>query len=153
MRIFLLFEKSNPLFISIGKKLNENQGCFLRFKICVLYSGACHQHIWRMQNEIYLSEVLTEMAKLDQHKNPIPFSISVRTYNQQNKSGGKLVTYENAMLMQPPKVKGAVRLSQNIDFKNPNHFANRTRNLKTNQGIKKIHILFITKFNGREVVL
>lgn len=105
-----------------------------------------------MQNEMLLSDVLKEMRRLDEQKNPIPFDITIRTYNSQNKSGGRLVTYENAVLMQPPKKPGLIRLSQKTDFKNPNHFANRTRNLKTNEGIKKIHILFIIKFNGVDVV-
>lgn len=105
-----------------------------------------------MQNEMLLSDVLKEMRRLDENKNPIPFDITIRTYNSQNKSGGRLVTYENAVLMQPPKKPGLIRLSQKTDFKNPNHFANRTRNLKTNEGIKKIHILFIIKFNRVDVV-
>ena len=106
-----------------------------------------------MQNQIFLKEVLKEMKKLDSKKNPIPFSISFRTYNQQNKSGGRLVSYDNATLMQAPPEPGAMRLSQNIDFKNPNHWENHTRNIKTNFGIKKINIFFITKFNGLEVVI
>ena len=106
-----------------------------------------------MQKSILLSQVLNEMRKLDERKNPIPFTISIRTFNTQNKSGGRFVTYENATLMQPPKTAGVVRLSQDIDFKNPNHWKNRTRNIKTNEGIKKIHILFIIKFNGLDVIL
>lgn len=106
-----------------------------------------------MQNQIFLSAVLKEMVKLDDKKNPVPFSISFRTYNQQNKAGGKLVSYDNAILMQAPKTPGKIRLSQNIDFRNPNHWENHTRNIKTNSGIKKIHIFFITKFNGFNVVL
>ncbi|WP_313360106.1 hypothetical protein [Empedobacter sp.] len=106
-----------------------------------------------MQKSILLSQVLSEMRKLDERKNPIPFTVSIRTFNKQNKSGGRFVTYENATLMQPPKTAGAVRLSQDIDFKNPNHWKNRTRNIKTNEGIKKIHILFIIKFNGLDVIL
>jgi len=105
-----------------------------------------------MQKAIFLSQVLTEMKKLDANKNPISFSISVRTYNNQNKSGGKLITFENAVLMQAPKTPGKIRLSQARAFKNPNHFDNRTRNVKTDQGIKKINILFIIKFNGADVV-
>ena len=105
-----------------------------------------------MQNEKYLSEVLKEMKQLDDKKNPIPFTITIRTFNNQNKNGGKLITYENAVLMQPPKIPGKVRLSQNRTFKNPNHFANRTRNIKTNLGIKKINILFIIQFNGFKVI-
>ena len=106
-----------------------------------------------MQNQIFLKEVLKEMKKLDSKKNPIPFSISFRTYNQQNKSGGRLISYDNATLMQAPPEPGAMRLSQNIDFKNPNHWENHTRNINTNFGIKKIHIFFITKFNGLDVVI
>jgi hypothetical protein len=106
-----------------------------------------------VKNQMFLSAVLTEMKNLDVQKNPVPFSISFRTYNRQNKSGGRLISYENATLMQPPKTTGKIRLSQNIDFKNPNHWENHTRNLKTNEGIKKINIFFITKFNGCEVVL
>ena len=106
-----------------------------------------------MQNQIFLKEVLKEMKKLDSKKNPIPFSISFRTYNQQNKSGGRLVSYDNATLMQAPPEPGAMRLSQNIYFKNPNHWENHTRNIKTNFGIKKINIFFITKFNGLDVLI
>ncbi|MDR2205760.1 MAG: hypothetical protein LBE36_06370 [Flavobacteriaceae bacterium] len=102
---------------------------------------------------MFLSEVIKEMRKLDDKKNPIPFDITIRTYNQQNKSGGRLVSYENATLMQAPKNTGKIRLSQNIDFKNPNHWENHTRNLKTNAGIKKINIFFIIKYNGCDVVL
>lgn len=120
---------------------------------CVLYSERCQLHIRTMQKTMFLREVLMEMKKLDENKNPVPFTITVRTYNQQNKVGGRLVTWDNATLMQAPKTPGKVRLSQKIDFKNPNHFKNRTRNLMTNQGKKKINILFITRFNGYEVIL
>ncbi len=126
---------------------------FFEKKICVLYSEQCQIHIRSMQKTMFLREVLQEMKKLDHSKNPVPFSITVRTYNQQNKVGGRLVTWNNATLMQAPKTKGKIRLSQKIEFKNPNHFINRTRNLKTSEGIKKIHILFITKFNGYDVIL
>jgi hypothetical protein len=40
-------------------------------------------------------------------------------------------------LIQAPKTPGKIRLSQDREFKNPNHFENRTRNLKTAEGIKK----------------
>ena len=55
--------------------------------------------------------------------------------------------------MQAPPEPGAVRLTQNVDFKNPNHWENHTRNIKTNFGIKKINIFFITKFNGLDVLI
>lgn len=100
---------------------------------------------------MFLSEVLTEMKKMD-GKIPIPFSLVARTYNKQNKMGGKMKPYYDATLMRAPKMKGEIRLSQNIDFKNPNHFKNRTRNISTEDGERKINILFIIEFNGYKVV-
>ena len=100
-----------------------------------------------------LSVVLKEMKKLDTHKNPVPFSIVFRTYNRQNKYGGKLMSEQCATLMQAPKTPGKIRLSQKTEFKNPRHFANRTRNIKTSEGIKKVHLFFIIKFNGYQVIL
>lgn len=119
----------------------------------VLYSALLLLHFWRVENTMPLSEVLTEMKKLDSNKNPVPFSIVFRTYNRQNKYGGKLVSEQNATLLQAPKTPGKIRLSQNTAFKNPNHFANRTRNIKTSEGIKKVNIFFIIEFNGYQVIL
>jgi len=105
-----------------------------------------------MQKTIFLREVLSEMKKLDDGKNPIPFSISVRTFSRQDLSGGKLTHYDFATLLQPPKNKGKLRLADSTNFKNANHFSNRTRNIKTENGIQKINILFITHFNGLPVI-
>ena len=86
------------------------------------------------------------MRKLDESKKPMPFSITVRTYNKQNRFGGKLCTYHGATLMQQPRNK------RNFE-KNPNHWENKTRNIKLHNGtIKKICILFIIVFNGKEVI-
>jgi hypothetical protein len=109
-------------------------------------------HIRIMQNVMNLSEVLKEMKKLDENKNPIPFSISVRTFERENLYGGRLLNYKNVTLLQAPKNKGKNRLADQTAFKNPYHFANRTRNIKNDSGIYKINILFITKFNGKQVV-
>lgn len=105
-----------------------------------------------MQNAIYLSEVLVEMKKLDANKIPIPFSISVRTFERKKIIGGKIKYYQNATLMQEPPKKGVKRLLDSTDFKNPKHFDNRTRNIKDASGIHKINILFIISFNGKQVV-
>ncbi|TSE02379.1 hypothetical protein FOF46_30745 [Aquimarina algiphila] len=100
------------------------------------------------------------MRQLDKEGNPIPFSMEVRTWNNQNKMGGKLKVYENAVLCMP-KEKEKVRdwakvlsvKTQEVKRKNPNHFKNYTRNIELSTGeVKKINILLITKFNGLEVV-
>lgn len=99
-----------------------------------------------MKEKIFLNDALAQMRELDQDKNPIPFSIAVRTFNKQNGYGGKLQVYHGATLMQQPKDK--------IEFeKNPKHWENRTRNIKLKNGeIKKINILFIIAYNGKEVI-
>ena len=97
-------------------------------------------------NKVFLKDVLAEMRKLDERKKSIPFTITVRTYNRQNRFGGKLCTYHGATLMQQPRNK------KNFE-KNPNHWENKTRNIKLHNGtIKKICILFIVAFNGKEVI-
>ena len=97
-------------------------------------------------NKVFLKDVLAEMRKLDERKKPIPFTITVRTYNRQNRFGGKLCIYHGATLMQQPRNK------KNFE-KNPNHWENKTRNIKLHNGtIKKICILFIVAFNGKEVI-
>lgn len=105
-----------------------------------------------MVKTMFLSDVLTEMKKLTPEKKPVPFSLKVRTYNQQNRKGGNIRIYYDATLMQAPKIKSETRLSQNLDFKNPNHFKNRTRNISTVDGERKINILFIIEFNGYKVI-
>ena len=99
-----------------------------------------------MEQKVFLKDVLAEMRKLDANKKPVPFSIAVRTYNKQNGFGGKLNIYYDATLMQQPKQKKEFE-------KNPNHQENKTRNIKLKDGtIKKIIILFIVAFNGKEVI-
>ena len=105
-----------------------------------------------MVKTMFLGEVLSEMKMMTPQKKPVPFSLSVRTFNRQNKMGGKIKKYFDATLMQAPKIKSETRLSQNIDFKNPNHFTNRTRNISTVEGERKINILFIIEFNGHKVI-
>lgn len=106
-----------------------------------------------MKKTIFLKDVLDEMKKLDDRKNPIPFSIKVRSFSVQNKTGGNIKFYPFATLLQAPKVKGVKRLAMSTSFKNPNHWENRTRNIKLQNGeIKKINILFIDEFNGQKVV-
>ena len=47
-----------------------------------------------MEKTLFLSDVLTEMKKVDARKNPVPFSLKIRSFNLQNKTGGKLISYE-----------------------------------------------------------
>lgn len=112
-----------------------------------------------MVKRIFMRQVLEEMKKTDSKGDAIPFSIEIRTYNRNNKMGGVLKRYEGAKLLMPKKTKGApfnpnsLLKREEIKRKNPNHWQNRTRNIEVVSGqIKKLNILYITKFNDLEVI-
>ncbi len=113
-----------------------------------------------MKNIILLSKVLETMRQLDEEGNPMPFSMEVRTWNNQNKMGGKLKIYDHAFLCmakEKTKVRDWVKVlsvkTKEVKRKRPNHYKNYTRNIELSTGeVKKINILLITKFNGLEVV-
>ncbi len=93
------------------------------------------------------------MKKLDAGKSPVPFSLSVREFSEQNGSGGKLVFYKNATLMQQGVKRSLTALASGVQRKNPNHWENKTRNIKLENGkIRKLNILFIVEYNGKKVV-
>lgn len=101
---------------------------------------------------MFLRDVLSDMRKLDEDKNPVPFSIAVREFDRQNVFGGKLVLYRAATLMQQGRKRSLVALASGKDIKNPNHWDNKTRNIKIAGKIRKINILFIIEYNGHKVV-
>jgi len=102
--------------------------------------------------KIFLADALKEMKKPGSR-----FSLAVREYNRQTKTGGKLKRYSNVELVQAKAfdtdpVKKLQRAP--VGFrKDPKHWKNRTRNIRLADGrIKKINILLITEFNGKKVV-
>lgn len=108
-----------------------------------------------MEGRIFLRQVLKEMEKLDENGNLVPFTLEVRTFNSNNKSGGRYRIYKHAKLLKAEKLKGKVFNPMSHDYrqfrvrKNPNHWENRTRNIELkNQMIRKVKILHIIKFNG-----
>ena len=114
----------------------RNKIVFRCFLLIVFVGGVCFLVLCGMENTIFLAK-FWKNEKLDERKNPVPFTLSVRSFNMQNKIGGKIIRYENATLMQPPKKISPSRLKIDRPFKNPNHWINRTRNIKTPAGIKK----------------
>lgn len=112
-----------------------------------------------MVNYIFLRQVVEEMKKTDAHGNAIPFDIEGRTYNKNNGSGGTLKKYKGAKLLIGKKLKGKPFIDAEHFFriakdrKNPRHWQNRTRNIELVSGhIRKVKILYVTKFNGLEVI-
>ena len=111
-----------------------------------------------MVKTIFLRQVLEKMNEKDKLNKPIPFSIEVRTFNSNNKTGGELKVYKDAVLLLKES-NGQVfnpmehSYRQIRERRNPNHWDNRTRNIELKSGfIRKIKILYITKFNDMDVV-
>jgi hypothetical protein len=112
-----------------------------------------------MVQRIFLRQVLETMKKTDTKGEAISFDIEFRTFNRNNKMGGVLKKYENAKLLIGKKMKGKSFIDVEHFYrpvrvrKNPNHWENKTRNIELSGGqIKKINILYITKFNNLEVI-
>lgn len=111
-----------------------------------------------MENVIYLKDVLHYMHSKDSKGDPLKFDIELREFSLQNKTGGKYKVYNDACLLTTPSkkrtdIKALSYFYEDKTHKNPNHWQNRTRNLQlANKQIKKINILFIIKFNGKEVI-
>lgn len=92
------------------------------------------------------------------------FDISYRTFNRNSKTGGKMKHCKNAKLVMKEKGLDPDSIYALLNFmpsevkkerirKNPQHFENKTRNIRLENGeIKKINILFIHSFNGEKVI-
>ncbi len=97
------------------------------------------------------------MGRKDVNGEPIPCDVVVRTFNRQSKKGGRLVTYKTAKVLPLSSSKERVETIESLarvdlPAKNPNHFLNKTRNIKTADGeLKKINLLFVIKVNGQFV--
>jgi len=112
------------------------------------------------QNEtIFLKQALDIMSRRDVNGQPIPFDCAVRTFNRTTKKGGRLKTYSGARLLPLSSGEGHVKEEnikslENIPLaaKNPNHFENRTRNIKTSTGkTRTINLNFLIKVDGTAV--
>ena len=114
------------------------------------------------EETIYLKEVLEIMRTPNSEGKAVKFDISVRTFNRNSKTGGTLNSYENAKLVMKEKGmdKDSIYALQHFKKpktpkirKNPQHFENKTRNIRLENGeVKKIHIRYIISFNGKKVI-
>ena len=75
----------------------------------------------------------------------IPFSITFVTADLKKGTGGKKITFDQAIFV------GGI--SNKNKSRNPNHFENYTRNIRhlMSDRIITIHPLLVTKFNGMKV--
>jgi len=92
--------------------------------------------------------MLNVMNQRDGNGEFVPFgSITFVKLDNRRNTGGEKVTLENAVLQGNGRSKSTT--------KNPNHFENYTRNIKSVDGdrIIKIHVPLVTRFNGYKVIL
>lgn len=110
---------------------------------------------------IYLKAVLKEMRTPNQEGRAVLFDIAFRTFNRYSGTGGQIRRYQNAKLvmkekpLDPTGVEALKYKKKKVKRvrKNPHHWENKTRNIRLETGeIKKIHIYFITEFNGKKVI-
>lgn len=114
------------------------------------------------QQTIYLQDALTAMKTLDKDGRAVPFSIKVRSLNRYSKTGGKLLFFEQAKLVMAEENPNANSINSlrtissqtSTQRRNPNHFDNKTRNIKIlpQNKIQKIHIRYIIQFNNKDVI-
>lgn len=108
-----------------------------------------------MQHQtISLKSALEIMRRTDSENEPVPFDCSVRTFNKTTKKGGKLKEYSKVKLLPLStglSLKDSLEDLQKIavESRNPNHFENKTRNIKTSSGqVRKINLNFLITVNG-----
>ncbi|MCT8340501.1 hypothetical protein MG296_10585 [Flavobacteriaceae bacterium TK19130] len=116
-----------------------------------------------MLDTVYLKDVLEEMRTPNKEGRAVKFDMTVRSYNRNSKTGGKLYQYRDAKLVMKEKGNdpNSIYALQNykpgekreVIKKSPNHFTNKTRNIRLENGdIKKININYIITFNGKKVI-
>ncbi|WP_353183578.1 hypothetical protein [Parapedobacter lycopersici] len=94
---------------------------------------------------ISVRDMLNTMQLRGEDGELIPFSITFVTCDEKNDTGGNKITLDQAVLIGGPSKKTGGR--------NPNHFANYTRNIRHVDGdrIVKVHALLVTRFNGMRI--
>lgn len=107
-------------------------------------------------NSILLRDVIAEMDRIDGNGKPVPFSAKFVTADRKRRTGGEIISVENAVKC-IGKRKGEVvydgRTDQNRIRRDPHHYENATRNIMLeNSVIRKLHIRLILEFNGKKVL-
>lgn len=107
------------------------------------------------------------LAHMDSGK---PFSLKVVAFDKKRRSGGQILEYPEAVLLQSSNAeeqgkRGATRLEQlrqqayEQASRKPNHGTHFTRNIQLLQDghpiaiVKKIHPALLLEFNGQEVFI
>lgn len=115
-----------------------------------------------MKKTIAIKELIAKMRQVDKEGYPIPFSLKIRRFSNQNKTGGKYRIIPSAILCfrteveKPLNKENYYKLIHSMDRerRNPAHLKNFTINIELpEKRIEKINLLAIVDYNGMEVVL
>lgn len=95
---------------------------------------------------ISVRDMLNTMMMRGRDRELIPFSITFVTADLKKGTGGKKITYDQALFVGGPSRKSKTR--------NPQHYSNMTRNIrhKNSDRITTIHPHLVLMFNGLRVV-
>lgn len=112
-----------------------------------------------MKESISFAEALKIIKLKNKTGKQHPFDISFRTLQRNSKKGGKLTNYKGVVLLanekqedQEAKIYDNILL-QDRQKRNPEHWKNRTLNIKLEDGqIRKIHVRLIVGINGKNIV-
>ena len=94
---------------------------------------------------IRITDMLKTMQMRGEDRDPIPFSITFVTCNLKMDEGGEKITIKKAVLVGSGKSKSKM--------KNPNHYSNYTRNIRSvnSDRILKMHPILVTRFNRQKI--
>lgn len=103
-----------------------------------------------------------EMETPDASGMPRLFDMKVVSWDFQRGKGGELMEFNQVSLTDVKHtVNGAATINENARLKpvsvtihkNPNHRENKTKNIRLRNGqIRKVHIRFITEYNGKQIM-
>lgn len=100
-----------------------------------------------IMDAIRLPDLLRILYECSSDGEFVPNEITFVTNDRKKGTGGKKITIKQAIPVGGPKSSSELR--------NPNHYRNYTRNIRSvdSDKIIKIHPLLITRFNGQPIML
>lgn len=111
---------------------------------------------------IQLKDALKEMETPDATGMPRLFDLKVISWDFQRGKGGELLEFNQVSLTDVKfSVFGEAKININARekpttvtiYKDPNHKENKTKNVRLRNGqIRKVHIRFMTEYNGKQIM-
>lgn len=93
------------------------------------------------------------MARMDEHGNPVPFSLVFSTANREKGTGGEIIEVKKAVLMKSRR-KAASGQHAKTPLRKANEHENSIRNIwcLTTERPYAVHIRLIDQFNSTTII-